>query len=162
MAPCITTFLRPLGLVHSETVRHLVSQPGGVIFGGIARGKTTEQGEDEEAGKDDDGELAEDGLASTKLGPLSVGISNVSLDLLVAELVVDHATQSNGVTEELETSNLGAPDHHGGGNEEDILEDTAEGQDDGGSLANLWSGLEEFDLVLDSQNIPGRRQTRSA
>lgn len=139
--------LRPLGIVHTEPIRHLVSQSGGVILGAVARGKTSEKGKDDEASEDDDGELAENGLASTKLGPLSVGLSDVTLDLLIAELVVDHATQSNGVAEELDTSDLSTPDDHGGDNEQDILQDTAEGQDDGGGLANLRRVLVGFSLV---------------
>lgn len=63
-------------------------------------------------------------------------LTSVALDLVVAELVVNHATESNGVTEELQTGDVGAPDHHGGADKHDILQHTAEGKDDSRSLAN--------------------------
>lgn len=152
--------LNVLSIVNAEAVRHLVGQLGGVDLRGVAGSKTTEEGEDEESGGNKDGDLAEDRLASTKVGPLSVGISDVALDLLIAELVVDHATESNGVTEELERSDLGAPDHHGSTNQEDILKNTAEGEDDSGSLANLRRVLVEITGNSVQGNLQGRRRRR--
>ena len=63
-------------------------------------------------------------------------LTSVALDLVVAELVVDHATEGNGVTEELQTGDVCAPDQHGGADKHDVLQHTAEGKNDGRSLAN--------------------------
>lgn len=123
------------------SLAHLVGDVGnslsGVVVGGVGRSKAGEEEDDGEEGHDEDAELAEDGFASTKLGPVAGSLASVTLDLVVAELVVNHAAESNGVTEELEGSNGSAPDHHGGNNEENVLQDTAEGENDSGGLANL-------------------------
>lgn len=126
-----------LSIIDTETVGNLIGQCGGVHLRRVAGSKATKKGEDEESGSNKNSDLAEDRLASTKVGPLSVGVSNVTLELLISELVVDHATESNGVTKELERRNLGAPDHHGSTDQENILQYTTEGKDDSRSLANL-------------------------
>lgn len=112
---------------HAEAVAGLVGKPARVIFWRVGRCQATEQGEEEEGRGHNDGKLAKDGLTSAELGPLACAISNVVLELLEAELVVDHATKSDGVAEELQSRDLGAPDHHRGNNEQDILQDTAQG-----------------------------------
>lgn len=138
-----------------------MSQLGGVVISGVGRSKTTEQSKDEKGGEDNDADLAQDRLASTKLGPLSATLTHVALDLIVSELVVNHAQESDGVTEELETGDLSAPDHHGGTDKHDILEDTAKGKNDGRGLANLETLLVGFHLVRGStRNLPGTQRKR--
>lgn len=61
----------------------------------------------------------------------------MTLDLLISELVVNHANKSNRVTEGLERRNFGAPNDHGGHNKDDVLENTTECEDHGRSFANL-------------------------
>lgn len=109
----------------------------GVVLWGISRSQAAKEAEDEEDGHHNDGQLAEDRLASAKLSPLAASLTGITFESLVAELVVDHATESDGVTEELKGRHLGAPDDHGGNNKHDILENTAKGEDNSGSLANL-------------------------
>lgn len=104
---------------------------------GIRGSHGSEQREEDEDGEDNDGKLAQNRLASTKLCPLSASLAHVALELIVTKLVVDHASQSNGVTEELQRSDRRTPNHHRGSNEHDVLEDTAQGEDDSRSLANL-------------------------
>lgn len=127
-----------------------MSQLGGVVISGVRRSKTTEQSKDEKGGEDNDADLAQDGLASTKLGPLSATLTDVALDLIVSELVVNHAQESDGVTEELKTGDLSAPDYHGSTDKHDILKDTAKGKNDGRGLANLETLLVEFHLLRGS------------
>lgn len=103
----------------------------------IGGSKPAEEEEEREDHENDDGNLAQDRSGVAKLGPLAATLSGIVPDLLVAELVVDHATQSDAVAEELETRDLGAPDEHGGGNQHDVLEDSAEGEDKGRGLADL-------------------------
>lgn len=71
------------------------------------------------------------------LADLQAHISAKGLELLGTQLVVNKASQGNRVTEELLGSDGITEDHHGGADQEDILEDTSHGQDDGRSLANL-------------------------
>lgn len=122
---------------NAETGAGLIGQLAGIILRCICGSESTEDSEDDEGRCYNDGDLAQDGLASTKLSPLAVAVSNIALELLIAELVVDHATESNRVSEELNGSDLGAPDRHGGGDQQDILEDTTESEDDSRGLANL-------------------------
>lgn len=68
---------------------------------------------------------------------------DVGLHLLVAKLVVEHATESDAVAEDLETRDLSAPDEDRCNDEQDILEDTAKSEDEAGGFANLGSGLEK-------------------
>ena len=103
----------------------------------VRRGKTAEQNEEHEGTADEYGDFAQDRLAGTKLGPLSVGLANVTLELFETELVVDHATKSNSVAKELQRSDLGTPDHHGSNNKQNVFEHTAQGEDNGGRLADL-------------------------
>ena len=100
-------------------------------------GKASQQCEDGEEGKDNDGDAAEHRLAVAKVGPLTPGLTRVALDRLKSELVVDHAAERNAVAEELQGGDLGAPDDHGGDDEHDVFENTAEGEHEGGGLANL-------------------------
>ena len=104
---------------------------------GHVRSCLAKQGQDEECEQGDDQETPQERMAVPKLGPLAAGLGHVALDGLVAKLIVDHAAQRNAVAEELQRRDLGAPDEHGGSDEHDILEDTAERQDKYRSLADL-------------------------
>lgn len=116
----------------------LIGELARVVVRGVSRGQATKQDEEREGGTDEDCDLAEDGLVGAELGPLAVGLADVALKLVDSKLVVDHAAEGNGVSEELQGSNLGAPDHHGGNDQEDILEHTAKSEDDSGRLADLF------------------------
>lgn len=108
-----------------------------VVLRGISRSQATKEAENDKDSHHNNGQLTENRLANTKLSPLAASLTGIALESLEAELVVDHATESDGVAKELKGSHLGAPDHHGGANKHDIFEDTAKGEDNSGSLANL-------------------------
>ena len=116
---------------------HLILGLVQVLCRVIRRGEPAEEDKDGHGREQDDGDAAQDGAAVAKVGPLPPGLAHVALDGLVAELVVDHAAEGNAVAEELQGGDLSAPDHHRGDDQEDILEHAAEGEDEGGSLANL-------------------------
>lgn len=103
----------------------------------VARGHRSEEQEEKEDDSANDDALALSRVIGTVLGPRAVGLAGVVLDLVTTELVVDQTHQGNRVTEELETGDGSVPEHHRGGDQEDILEDTAQGHDQGRSLANL-------------------------
>ena len=71
------------------------------------------------------------------LGPGAAGLRQVLPEGGGAEFVVDEAAEGDGVAEELEGGDAGAPDPHGGGDEEDVFEDAAEGEDEGGGASDL-------------------------
>lgn len=89
-----------------------VDQVVGVVLGSVCGCQAPKQREEDESREHDDAKLAQDGLALAEVGPLAAGLAHVALDLLVAELVVDHASKGDAVAEELQTSNLRAPNHH--------------------------------------------------
>ena len=67
--------------------------------------------------------------------------------MVPADGVVNQADERNSIAENLQESNLGVPDHDGGNDEEDILQNTRQGHDETRSLADLrtsfmlvWSG----------------------
>lgn len=74
---------------------------------------------------------------ATVFADLELDIGGKIVDLLGSELVVDQTAQGDGVTEELLGGDGVTEDHHGGADQEDILEDTGHGQNNGGGLANL-------------------------
>lgn len=76
-------------------------------------------------------------VAAVELANLEAHIGHQALALLGTELVVHQTSQGNGVTEELLGSDGIAENHHGGGDKEDVLEDTSHSQNNGRSLANL-------------------------
>lgn len=95
--------------------------------------------------KQDDGQSStgHDTLSLSRVGAavlanLEANISGERVDLLSTELVVDETSQGDGVTEELLGGDGVTEDHHGGTDQENILEDTGHGEDNSGGLANLW------------------------
>lgn len=84
----------------------------------------------------DGADAANHRLLRAKRCPLTAALGNVTLDLLVSELVVDHGRQRNRVAKELQRGHVGAPDEHGRDHEEYVLEHAADGEDDGRRLAN--------------------------
>lgn len=122
---CIATDLIGISLAH--LVGGIGNNLGGVVVGSVRGGEAAKQECNGEEDHDNDAELAQNGLASTKLGPVARSLTSIALDLVVAELVVDHAPESNRVAKKLQRSNGSSPDHHGGDNEHNILQDTAEG-----------------------------------
>ena len=137
--PCLPFALVSYFLAHSLQLRqaHLVLSPIQVTCGVVRRGKPAEDDKDSHEDEGNDSNAAEHGAAVAEIGPLPASLTRIALDRLVAELVVDHAAKRNAVAEELEPSDLGAPNHHGGEDEEDILEHTAQSEDEGRGLADL-------------------------
>ena len=86
----------------------------------------------------DDSRATLDGTSVTELSPGAVGLLAVFLELVGAELVVHHATEGNGVTEQLEGGHRGVKPECGNRDENDILEDTTESENEGGGFANLF------------------------
>jgi hypothetical protein len=100
-------------------------------------GKATK---DEENGCDnatEDNKFSEDWSAGTEVGPLARSFGNISLDLLSTKLEPDHSTKSNCVSEALKGGDESSPDDDGKANEEDILQNTAERENEDGSFADL-------------------------
>lgn len=96
---------------------------------------------------DGDNSTGSDGLgrarvAATVLADLKAHISGERVNLLGTELVVAETSQGDGVTEELQGSDGVTEDEHGGGDQQDILQDTGHGQDNSGGLADLSRGFE--------------------
>lgn len=105
--------------------------------------KTAEEEEKDEKDKAKSDELAHDGSAVAVVGPRALSLSHVFLELLSTELVVDKATEGDRVTEELKRGDWVVENGHGSQNEQDILENTREGEDERRGLADLGgvSGL---------------------
>lgn len=59
----------------------------------------------------------------------------------MSQLVVKHADDCNAVSKRLKTRDFGSPNEHGGTDEKNILEDTAESKDQAGGFANLFLWL---------------------
>lgn len=97
---------------------------------------SSQQEEDEDNSTDDDG-LALGGVVGTVFGPGTVGLAGVLLNLIATELVVDETNKGNGITEELGKGDRSLPDHHRRNDQEDILQNTTEGHDEGGGLSDL-------------------------
>ena len=121
---------------HADLGLGPVEDLSGVNARSVVRSETTEQSEDNKDGEEDDRDATENGAAVAKVGPLAASLAGVALDGLSAKLVVNHATESDAVAEELGEGNLAAVDDHGSNDEQNVLEDTAEGEDERRGLAN--------------------------
>lgn len=109
-----------------------------VVLRSEARSKAAEQDEDDEDDETEDNHLAKSRVAGTVFSPSTATLAKVLLKLIGAKLVVDKTAEGNGVTEGLETGNGVLENHHGGEDEENILQHTGEGEDEGRGLADLW------------------------
>jgi hypothetical protein len=111
-----------------------------VGLGSLVRGVAgSKRAENHEHGHDDCGQnhqLAENRAGVAKLLPLHAALSQVFLQLLRTQLVVDETSERNGVAECLKRGDRILEEEHGGEDEEDVLEYTRKGQDEGRSLAN--------------------------
>jgi len=105
-------------------------------FGSVAGAHGAHEQEEDEGNSTNNDKLALSGVGGTVLSPDTTSLASVFADLVATELVVDKTDQSNRVTEELGASDGGLPDHHRSSDQEDILEDTAEGHYQRRSLAN--------------------------
>jgi hypothetical protein len=106
-------------------------------IGGVARSHRSHGKEENQDDGTDDDKLALHRAVGAILSPRAVGLASVILDLIGAKLVVHKTDQSNGVTEELGGGDRGVPESHGGANQQDILQDTAQGHHKGRGLSNL-------------------------
>jgi hypothetical protein len=111
-----------------------------VVLGVVARGQPTEEDEDGHDDQAEDQNLAHGGAGGAKLGPGAAALRQVLLYLLFAKLEPEHTEEGDGVAEHLEVGDHGTPDEDGGNDQEDILQDTAEGQDETRGLSNLRLG----------------------
>lgn len=66
-------------------------------------------------------------MVGTKFGPAAAGFGDVWLQLFLSELVVEHSDDGDAVAESLQARDWGSPDDDGEADEQDVLEDTAEG-----------------------------------
>lgn len=110
---------------------------GGQLGGGRSWGTGVQDDQD-----DGDNSTGSDGLGRARVGAtvladLEADIGGERVNLLGTELVVAETSQSDGVTEELQGSDGVTEDEHGGGDQQDILQDTGHGQDNSGGLADL-------------------------
>lgn len=101
---------------------------------GTNAAKEENDGDEDE---DDNDELAGSRTTGAIVSPSTLRRAHVLLDLVGSKLVVDKAAERDTVSEELEGRNGVAEDHHGGDNEEDVLEYTAEGHDEARGSADL-------------------------
>jgi hypothetical protein len=85
----------------------------------------------------DDNALPSRRLLLAELSPVAAGVHDVVLERFGAELVVHETAERNAVPKELGCGNGGAPDEDGGCDEKNVLQDAAEGEDEGGGFADL-------------------------
>jgi hypothetical protein len=110
----------------------------GVVLGNsTGRADAAEEHDDGNKNESNDDKLAGSRAASTVVGPSTLASAQVLLDLVGSKLVVDEATEGNAVAEELERRDRVEEDHHGGNDEENVLEYTAESHDEAGGPADL-------------------------
>jgi hypothetical protein len=135
------------------------------VFGRVDFVRWGKATKDEENGCDDatkDNEFSEDWSAGTEIGPLARSFGNISLDLLSTKLEPYHSTKSNCVSEALKRRNEISPDNDRKAHEKDILQDTAEREDEDGSFADLNQLLAlKCDSDGDELCLPRIQQKRS-
>lgn len=119
-------------------------------LGSVAGAHGAHEQEKDEGNSTNDDELALSGVGGTVLSPGATSLASVFADLVATELVVDETDEGNRVTEELGASDGGLPDHHRSSDQEDILEDTAEGHDERRSLAD-----QEYDGNVEQESNNG-------
>lgn len=105
----------------------------------VERATELDEGNDDHQGNDSEhDQTAFDGVAGRELAPRAAGVADVFLDLVGSELVVDQPAEGDGVAEQLERGHGGFPVDGGDGDEDDILEHTAEGEDQRRGFPNLY------------------------
>lgn len=117
-----------------STAKHALHTVNGL--GSVAGSHGAHQQEEDESSSTDDDGFALSGVVDTVLSPDAASLTSVLADLVGTKLVVDETDQRNRVTKELSASDRSLPNHHGSNDQQDILEDTAEGHDQRRSLAN--------------------------
>lgn len=109
--------------------RYGIPGSGEVVLGVVAGGQTSKEDEDRDSDQTKDQKLPHGRPGGAKLGPGTAALREVLHYLLLAVPEPEHAKEGDGVAEHLEVGDHGAPDDDGGNDEEDILQDPAEGQD---------------------------------
>lgn len=84
-----------------------------------------------------DNEFAQDRMAVAVVCPGVAAMVDIFLDLLSAELEIEKAAKCNAVANSLERSDGVMEEYHAGHDEENVFQDTGEGKDEGGGLADL-------------------------
>jgi hypothetical protein len=121
----------------SEASQLLVRICGVLSRDGTSGTDAAKEKNDGDKDSDDNNELARSRATGAVIGPSTLGRTHVLLDLVGAKLVVDEAAERNAVSEELKGRDGVAEDHHGGDDEKNVLEYTAEGHDKAGGSADL-------------------------
>lgn len=121
----------------SEASQLLVGVCGVLSRDGASGTDAAKEDNNGDENSDDNDELAGSRATGTVVSPGTLCGAHVLLNLVGSKLVVDEAAERNAVSEELEGRNGVAEDHHGGDNEEDVFEYTAEGHDEARGSADL-------------------------
>lgn len=124
-----------LRITSSGTTKHALHTVNGRR--GVAGGHGANKEEEDQSRGSKNNKLALGRAGLAVLSPGAACRGGVLAHLVSTQLVPDETEQSDRVTKELKGGDGGVPDHHGGNDQEDILEDTAEGHDQGRGLANL-------------------------
>lgn len=104
----------------------------------VVRGcESTKESENGGNNKTKDDNFAEDWSTGTEICPLASTFCKIALDLFSAKLEPNHSTESNSISEALEWSDESSPDNDGKTDEENILQNTAQSEDENRGFANL-------------------------
>jgi hypothetical protein len=136
----------------------------GVLAGNSTSGaNTAEEQDDGNENETNDDKLTCSGVAGAVVGPGTLASTHVLLDLVGSELVVNEAAKGNAVAEELERRDWVAEDHHGGDDEENVLEHTAESHDETRGSADLSGDVSRVRIgeLTTEKDLPRTRQKRS-
>jgi hypothetical protein len=144
-----STAQRLVGVTTSKAsqVLHLVHSSLRVLRGHVWE-KAAHDNEDEEERNAEDDKLGHGRVSDAVVGPLFAESTKVFLELVGSELVVDETAESDAVAEELERGDGVTEDEHGGEDEEDVLEDSGQGVDDGVCLSELWKVVSDVVRVV--------------
>lgn len=110
---------------------------GKLVASVVGGANAAEQQDDGDEDESDDNQLAGGRVTDAVVGPSALSGAHVFLDLVGTKLVVDEAAESDAVSEELERGDGVAEDHHGGDDEENVFQYTAEGHDEARGSADL-------------------------
>jgi len=143
MTKSTNPWLRRVSRLHADLGPRILY----VVLGVDAAGgcNPTNQDEECEEDKSNDGQPTKNRLPVAKVCPLATSLARIALDGLIAELVVNHTAQGDAVAEELQSRDLGSPNEHRGSHEHNVFENSAEGEHERGCLSNLHVAVNNTD-----------------
>lgn len=112
-----------------------------ILVSGVVGADGTNEKEEHEDGGTNNNQATLGRLVVAVLSPGTGRTRGVLAHLVTAKLVPDKTCQRDGVTKVLLARDGVIKEHDRGNNQQDILEDTAQGHDERRSLANLQNGL---------------------